>query len=74
MYATNTVTWTPACMRVARPGTTVRAATNSVSASSNTRTGTRPSAHRSASNNGGAAVAEILEEALGDMDGFGDRD
>ena len=37
-------------------------------------TGTRTIAHLIARNNGGASFADILEEALGDMDGFGDRD
>ena len=37
-------------------------------------TGTRTIAHLIARNNGGASFADILEEALGDMDDFGERD
>ena len=36
-------------------------------------TGTRTIAHLIARNNGGASFADILEEALGDMDDFGER-
>jgi len=37
-------------------------------------TGTRTIAHLIARNNGGASFADILEEALGEMDEFGERD
>ena len=36
--------------------------------------GTRTVAHLIARNNGGASFADILEEALGDMDRLHDRD